>query len=65
MCNKMNLILRTPAIRDAFGKSVNFSNFLLNLTQVTRLIKGLVRCMFSIEVPFTVDGSRQVYSVVV
>lgn len=64
MGNKMNFVLRTPAIRDSFWKSVNFSNFLLNLTQVARLVKGLMRCVLPIEVPITIDGSRQAGSVV-
>ena len=58
MSDKVDFILSAPASRDAFGEAVYFADLLLDLSQVSRLVKVLMWRMLSIEVCLAVNSAR-------
>ena len=64
MGDKMNFVICAPTIGNTFRETVNFTNFALNLTQVSRLVNRLMISMLCIEMSVTIYCSCQTESIV-
>ena len=60
----MNFIICAPTIGNTFWETVDFTNFVLNLTQVPWLVNRLMSRMLCIEMSVTIYCSRQARSVI-
>ena len=60
----MSFVICAPSVGNAFRETVDFTNFVLNLTQVSRLVNCLMRRMLCIEMSFTIYSSRQAKPVI-
>ena len=64
MRDKMNFVICAPSVGNTFWETVDFTNFVLNLTQVSWLVNSLMRRMLCIEMSVTINCSRQARPVI-
>jgi hypothetical protein len=60
----VNFALRAPSLRNPRRKAIDFTNVLLNLPQVARLIKHLMRQVLSIVMTCAIDCACQLRPIV-